>query len=70
MQIRNCLIVMCDDSLIHLSPAEMRDFSGNIIYSQGHLPASLRMALHNHTGFADCEPMQSDTCIAPRQAKE
>src|SRR5258708_1811756 len=42
MQIRNCVIIINDDSVIHLDPGELQDFSGNVVYSRDKLPAAFQ----------------------------
>lgn len=51
MEIRNCLIIVADASVVHLDPGEMRAFSGNVVYALDNLPRTLGGLLKEHTGF-------------------
>jgi len=47
MKIHNCLTITDDDSVLSMQPDELKDFSGNVVYSKARLPKEVFEALQD-----------------------
>ncbi len=53
MQIRNCIIITDDDSRIVMKPAEVGDFSGNLVLDRAQIPPTAFNSLKTVMDLSD-----------------